>query len=307
MGANHARVVAESGSAELALVVDTDQQRAQELAGRHGAFASADLDGVTACDAAIIAATTRAHAAIAIPLLEAGVPVLVEKPLAPELDEVVSIIEASKRGNAPIACGFVERHNPALSTVLERLEEPVIHVNSIRHSPQNPVATATVGQDLLIHDVDLAVRLSAAGALPAVHGGVWAPKVGSQSEIAECVLVFDDGMLANLSASRWGQRKIREISIATEQQLFEIDLLRVSVTVYRNVSQSAIFGDHRDYRSETIIDVPYVRHRGEPLALQLQAFIDLVTDGDGDAIAKARDGILPSHEIVANLETMGTQ
>ena len=125
-----------------------------------------------------------------------------------------------------IACGFVERYNPAVTTVLERLDAEVIQVNSIRHSPQNPNASATVVQDLLIDDIDLAVRIAHPETEPQVYGTSWRPKAGAQSEIAECVLSFGDRMVANLSASRWGQRKIRELRIATQDQLFEIDLLR---------------------------------------------------------------------------------
>jgi hypothetical protein len=83
---------------------------------------------------------------------------------------------------------------------------------------------------------------------------------------------------------------------------FEVDLLRVSVTVYRNIGQSAAPGDHRDYRSETIIDVPYVRHRGEPLSLQLSAFLDLVDNGDGGDAEAARAQTLPPHRVAALME-----
>lgn len=302
MGANHARVVSESEFAELEVVVDLDIERAQELADRHGAPAASHLEALFGCDAVIVAATTKAHVDIALPLLEAGIPLLVEKPIASTIADVECVIDASIKAGVPIACGFVERFNPALATALERIHEPVIQVNSVRHSPQNPVATATVIQDLLIHDIDLALRLAPSSVEPRVFGGVWRPKGDAAAEIAECVLVFDDAMLANLSASRWGQRKVRDVRIATEQQLFEIDLLRVSVTVYRNVSQSALPGDHRDYRSETIIDVPYVRHRGEPLSLQLQAFLQLIDRGDADEIEAARAQTVPAHRVAAELE-----
>ena len=69
------------------------------------------------------------------------------------------------------------------------------------------------------------------------------------------------------------------------------------------MNQSVKPGDHRDYRSETIIDVPYVRHRGEPLALQLEAFLSLVASKDEDAHERMRQSILPPHRIAAALET----
>ena len=202
-------------------------------------------------------------------------PLLIEKPLAQRYEDSVQLVEASRLAGSPLQCGFVERFNPALATALGLINEPVIHVHTVRHSPRHPRPTASVVHDLLVHDLDLALRLNDDKS-PRVSGALWAPKAGQLSEIAESVMRFDDGMVANVSASRWSQRKIREVRISTEATLFEIDLLRVNVTVYRNISQTSTPGDSRDYRSETIIDVPYVRHRGEPLALQFAAFVDLV-------------------------------
>ena len=75
------------------------------------------------------------------------------------------------------------------------------------------------------------------------------------------MLKFGSDMVANLSASRWGQRKIREVRIVTDRQLIEVDLLHVNVSVYRNISQSLVEGGG-PYRAETVMDVPYVRHHG---------------------------------------------
>jgi predicted dehydrogenase len=300
MGANHARVIAESDLADLTVVVDRDIVRAQDVAERFGARASTDLDEITRCDAAVIASSTPTHVDIAMPLLAAGVPLLIEKPLAEEIDAIGQVLEASRRASVPVMCGFVERFNPALVTARSVIDAPVIQFSAVRHSPQNPVATSSVVYDLLVHDIDIALRTAHSDTLPTVSAGLWGPKPGAQPEIAECVLGFSDGMLANLSASRWGQRKIREVRIATEQQLVEVDLLRVSVTVYRHISQSVI-GNGRDYRAETIVDVPYVRHRGEPLAMQLAAFVDLIR-ADEDAVEEERASILPPHIVAAEVE-----
>ena len=90
-------------------------------------------------------------------------------------------------------------------------------------------------------------------------------------------------MTAVQSASRWGQRKIREIRISTDSLLLELDLLRVTVTAYRHRSQEGgNEGGSMSYRSETMIEVPFVRHSGEPLALQFSHFLDLA-EGIADA------------------------
>src|SRR5687767_11440553 len=94
MGSNHARVAAESGDAEIAVVVDPDETRARQLADKHHCGWAATLDHVDGIDLAIVASATATHEACAVPLLESGVPTLVEKPLAQELASVERIIEA---------------------------------------------------------------------------------------------------------------------------------------------------------------------------------------------------------------------
>jgi len=303
MGANHARVLAEADFVDFTTIVDVDAARASEIAEVHGARASNSLDALDGCDAAVIATNTASHMAIARYLVDLQMPLLIEKPIAPDVNEVVEILENSRRANVPISCGFVERFNPALVTALELIEGPVIQLHAVRHSPRNSAATATVVQDLLIHDIDLAFRVNQGTGVPKVTGATWRPKSGELSEIADCILRFDDTMVGNLSASRWGQRKIREVLIATEELLIEVDLLRVNVTVYRNISQSLIQLDGR-YRAETIVDVPYVRHRGEPLATQLASFAALVRSEDPDAAEKERESILPPHVVAAAMDLL---
>jgi predicted dehydrogenase len=190
-----------------------------------------------------------------------------------------------------------------LVTALSLIDEPVVNLHAMRHSPHNPYVSASVVQDLLIHDIDLALRLSSGGVLPDVRGTNWTPPNSNRSEVVECVLRFGTEMLANLSASRWGQRKIREVRIVTDRQLIEVDLLRVNVSVYRNISQSVVEGGG-PYRAETVMDVPFVRHRGEPLALQLAAFVELVGSDDATMVDAERASILPPHQVAATMETL---
>jgi predicted dehydrogenase len=196
-------------------------------------------------------------------------------------------------------CGFVERFNPALSTALGLLDENPIHTLTVRHSPTNVRASSSVVHDLLIHDIDAVIRMAADPSTPQVTAALWHPPGSEQSEIADCSLVFPDGFVSTLSASRWSQRKIRDIRIVTESALYEIDLLRVNLTVYRHVRQLG-FGDTATYRAETIVDVPFVRHAGEPLALQLQHFLGLAS-GAIDA-ASERATILSPHEVAFEVD-----
>lgn len=282
MGSNHSRAVAQGLNTELACVVDFDLPKAEQIASRFGSIAYSSLDealGSQKIEGVVIATTTASHAILAKDVIERGLPVMVEKPITDDLPQTREIIDFARSKNVPIMCGFVERFNPAVRTALGMLDEPMKHFMSVRHSPVNPRATASVVYDLLIHDIDAALsfhqRVDDVTAVSAVN---WTPRGTEVDEISDCVLKFADGSVASLSASRQGQRKIRDIRVVTETHLFEIDLLRVNVTVYKNVMQEVVeTSGTTSYRAETIIDMPFVRHEGEPLALQMKHFQGLIS------------------------------
>jgi len=303
MGANHARVIAESDRTDLAVIVDPDHARVAPLAQRVGCEYSRDIEAAARCDAAVIATPTQLHAEQALQLLSQGRPLLVEKPLAATLSESAAIIDAARRLALPLMCGFVERFNPAVTTVLSLLEEDPLHVVGLRHSPMTPRSTLSVVFDLLIHEIDLALRYISGHGVASVCAVTSDAGRGAVTEVSDCVLGFDSGALATLSASRAGQRKVRTHLVSTATALYEIDLLRQDVTVYRHLAHEQVEGSAM-YRAETAVDVPFVRHRGEPLALQLEHFLDLL-DGDGD-IDVERNGILPAHEVAARVEEAST-
>jgi predicted dehydrogenase len=300
MGANHARVIAESDSADLAVIIDPDAARVAPLAEGLGCAYSPDLEAACRCDAAVIATPTRLHAPQALHLLSLGIPLLVEKPLAPTLDESRAILECAHRQALPLMCGFVERFNPAVTTVLSLLEDEPLHVVGLRHSPVTPRSMLSVVFDLLIHEIDLALRYNRGREVATVCSVTADAGRGSVTEVADCMIRFDSGAIATLSASRAGQRKVRTHLISTAGALYEIDLLRQDVTVYRHLSHEQVSGS-ATYRAETVVDVPFVRHRGEPLALQLQHFLALLEDGAG--IDAERDSILPPHLVAARVES----
>jgi predicted dehydrogenase len=301
MGSNHARVIAESGSAELGVIIDTDEARGTALANQLGCSFSVDMAAAEACDAAVIATPTRLHTEQATALLGLGTPLLVEKPLTPHLEETRALIEASRRTSVPLMCGFVERFNPAVGTVRAMLEEEPLHIVSLRHSPRTPRTTLSVVFDLLIHDIDLALRYGPASVPRVVSSAATAGH--DVTEVADCILAFDSGCIATLSASRTSQRKVRSQLIETEHALYEVDLLRQDVTVFRHRAQEITGGASPSYRAETVVDIPFVRHGGEPLLLQLRHFLALIA-GQVDIDAE-RDSILLPHEVAATVESSG--
>ena len=304
MGARHARVVADSPRAELVQVMDTDAERAAAAAAHYGATAIGSVTEIEA-DAVVVAVSTDRHTDVVLPLLNRGIPLLIEKPVAQHFGEVQLVVGLASALDVPVMCGFVERHNAVVQTVRTMLDGPILHLTAVRHSPPAPQIEASVVSDLLIHDVDLAIQLLGdqidPAADPAVSGAVArGPSGASWSEIADCTVAFADGSVATFSSSRLSQRKVRSMSICTERSLYELDLLRQDLTVYRHVAEGN--GSSADYRSETVIEIPFVRSRGEPLACQLDQFCDLLS-GRVEASGELARMLLP-HRIAHTVESM---
>ena len=297
MGANHARVVAASARADLMAVVDPRGDVAGPIAERYGATwrPAPDFDGV---DAVIVAAATEAHPDVAAQVMAAGKPLLLEKPLAPGLAESEAIVAESRRQGLPLMCGFVERYNPAVVTARRLIAAPV-YLSSQRHSPYLGRIATGVSWDLLVHDVDLSIQLT--GSAPTdvrARLGHYSPE-STAEDVADVIVGFESGAMANLSAARIGQRKVRTLVIHELDRLIELDLLRRAVTIYRHVS-GAVSDDGRGYRQQTIIEIPELVTNQEPLAAQFDRFVDLL-EGTVDADAE-RDSILPSHRVIAQVE-----
>ncbi len=304
MAQNHARVAAETGRTNLEIVIDVDAQRARSLAARYGSRWSSDLSAAGELDIAIVSTDTEAHAECAVPLLDAGIATMVEKPLGPDLAGASAIIQAAQDAGAILMCGFVERFNPIVVAARAQIEDAPIHFHAVRHSPSAPRVQTSVIHDLLIHDADLAVQFGSS-AVESVTGSSWKKPATGTVELADAVVNFESGMVANLSASRIGQRKIREIRLTTPSVLVELDLLRQDITVYRNIRQEQSIGETINYREQTTIDIPFVRHNGEPLALQFLHLLELV-DGRHDP-QRERAGLMAAHEIVETMESIRSQ
>lgn len=296
MGSYHARVVSTSDRATLARIIDSRKSVGEAVAARFDTKWTPELGDLDDVDAVIIAASTEAHAPLARAVLTAGKPLLVEKPVVNGLAETKEILDLSAEAGVPILCGLLERYNPAVLTAKHFVESPV-HVTATRHSPYAPRIRTGVAWDLLIHDVDLAINVL--GGIPSeVHGsvGYFHPdSVEGAEDVATASLAFDGGQLAQLSASRIGQRKDRTLLIHELDRMIEVDLLRRTITVYRHVSGDADESG-RGYRQQTSIEIPEITNSREPLAAQFDHFVDLV-EGTADADAERRS-ILPSHAVI---------
>lgn len=300
MGALHARVVAGHTDTKLVWVADPDVEIGPRVAERFGTkwIPKPDLGSV---DAVIVAAPTQYHFELGMQVLESDIPLLLEKPLAASLEQSSSLVERASQRACPLMCGLLERFNPAVRTAAEIVDAP-LRIATVRHSPYTQRITTGVGSDLLIHDLDLVLRLT--GDYPSsTHGhfGYFASTSAPGSEdVAEASLKFASGRIAVLSASRTSQHKVRTLSIAERHRLIEVDLLRQSITIYRHVD-GARFDEEAGYSQQTIIEIPVVRHAGEPLQLQLEHFLRLLR-GEVDRETELRS-VLPPHRLLDEVTT----
>jgi predicted dehydrogenase len=285
--------------ARLGVVIDADRHRARELARRLDAPFTTDCSAAADHDAAIVASPTETHVDIGVDLLKRGISVLVEKPLAPHLDGAEQLVDAARVAEGALMCGFVERFNPAFIAATGLLTQNPIHIVAVRHSPAAPRIRTSVVHDLLIHDIDLVLQLAAPGdEVVEVSGHVSDPLGRGVADIADCVLRFRSGLIATLSASRASHRKLRDLQINDAEHLIDVDLLRQNVDVYRHVRHELV-GSNASYREETVHDIPFVRRPGEPLALQFDHFVALMS-GAADRGAEL-DRLLPAHEVTSRL------
>jgi predicted dehydrogenase len=297
MGSLHARVISQHAQVELAAIVDIDEAAGRMLAGRFDCRYLGELSS-GAFDAVVVASPTETHLEWVSRALELRLPVLVEKPMSLDLTDTRTMVDHAAAVDLPIMCGFIERFNAAVILATEIVKEP-LYVQAFRHSPYVPRIRGGVAGDLLIHDVDLALRFF--GGAPAdvqARLGFFHPQSEAHAEdVAEAQLTFAGGGLATLSASRIAQQKIRQLRVHDLDRMLEVDLVRQDITVLRHVDNA--FDESGAYRQQTVIDVPVITNRREPLVMQLEHFISLI-HGHLDHAAE-RATLLAPHEVIARV------
>jgi predicted dehydrogenase len=266
-GRNHVRVVRQSSRAELVAVADTDLARASEAAAANGCAAFTDVRQLAGkIDAAIVAVPTSAHAEVGCALLAAGVHVLVEKPIAPDLAAADRLIQATESSHRILQVGHLERFNPAV-IALEKVARLPLFFEIHRLSVFSPRSLdVDVVLDLMIHDIDILLSLvnREIEEIRAAGISILTPKV----DIANVRLQFQGGCVANLTASRVSTDRVRKLRLFQPNQYISVDYSR----------QDAVAFSVGPDRQISFRQLPVTK--AEPLALQFDSFLDSVETGE---------------------------
>lgn len=267
LGKHHARILGAMPDVDLVAVVDTNQARAEEIAAANHTRALMRPGSLLGkVDAVSIAVPTEQHLAVALPFLEAGAGVLVEKPMVRSLEEADTMMAAAAKTGAVLAVGHTERFNPAVEAALPMLRDPrFIEVHRLGTFPERSLDIDVVF-DLMIHDLDVVLSLvkSEVESIEAV--GV--PVLTGRVDIANARLRFANGAIANLTASRISRDRVRKIRFFQPAAYLSIDYAAQKIEMYSLVKGEGPMPSIQGG------DVPVQNE--EPLKRELADFVDAV-------------------------------
>jgi predicted dehydrogenase len=232
LGAIHARVLSELPDARVVAVVDSDLSKAEGVAKKVKAKAFRSAEEIPASVRAVVVATpTASHRSVAGPLLDRGVACLVEKPMTTTPAEADDLVARARKSGAVLMAGHVERFNPAVRALTERGLRPR-YFEAQRVSPFSFRSTDVgVVLDMMIHDLDLVLHFS--GALPTRVDAVGVAVTGAHEDMANARLEFENGAVANLTASRLAMKTERKLRMFAPGCYATIDFFKREARIVR--------------------------------------------------------------------------
>ncbi|HEX5426439.1 MAG TPA: Gfo/Idh/MocA family oxidoreductase [Candidatus Acidoferrales bacterium] len=281
-GRNHVRVWREMEGAQLVGIVDANAERAAKVAAEFGTRALADVKALAAerVQAVSLAVPTKEHARVGCELLAAGHDVLVEKPIASSLDEADALIAAAKQAGKILQVGHVERFNPAVLAAQKIVKHPLffeVHRLGV-FTPRS--LDIDVVYDVMIHDLDILLTFVGAEIVDVKAVGI--PVITDKVDIAHARLEFQNGTVANLTASRVSTERVRKMRFFQEHEYISMDFARQDVLRVRVQSSEG--------KQPISIAMPEIGFeqlpttQREPLKAELESFRDCVRNRTAPAV-----------------------
>jgi predicted dehydrogenase len=281
LGRFHAQKYQAASRAQLVAVCDLDAEVGQAVAAEKVAlFVSDYVSLVGAVDAVSIAASTPAHFALGQFFLEAGIHALIEKPITETSAQAAMLTALAAARGLKLQVGHIERFNPALLAAREGLESPTF-IECHRLAPFKARSTdIDVVLDLMIHDLD--VILSLVPARPVSVSAVGIAVLTGRADVANARIEFDNGAIANATASRASTRTERKFRVWQDQQYIAIDFGAGSV-------RKVVSNPQWQADAQPLAEQSWNLEKGDPLQAEIDAFLQAITD-DEDCIVSGHDG-----------------
>jgi predicted dehydrogenase len=294
MGWHHARVLSLLRDAELVGVADPDEARGRLAVEQFDCrWFPAYEDLLGEVEAVCIAVPTLLHHRVGMACLQAGVHVLIEKPIAATQEEAADLIGAAEAAGRLLQVGHIERFNPAFRELLRVVaDEEVVVLEARRHSPNADRANdVSVVLDLMIHDIDLVLELAASPVVRLAAAG--GRSSDGPIDYVNATLGFANGVVASLTASKMAHRKIRSLSAHCRSSLMETDFLNRNLRIHRR-SHESVSADHGEllYRNDGFIEEVSTTSI-EPLYAELEHFLQCVRGRETPAV----DGLQASRAL----------
>ncbi|MHC4182076.1 MAG: Gfo/Idh/MocA family protein [Planctomycetota bacterium] len=297
LGKEHARIYSDMPDVSLAGIVDTSKERGEEAAQRYSTkYYSSYKEILDKVNAVSVAVPTKSHYEIAKELLKNGISVLVEKPMTGTVSEAEELIRLSKSNNTVLQPGYVERFNPAIQAI-QKLDVSLKFIECHRLSPFTfRSADISVVLDLMIHDIDIILYLSKSKVKKIDAVGV--NVISNKEDIANARIQFENGCVANITASRVSFEPMRKIRLFSEDSYISLDYQKQEAMIYKkspkltlksiNVEDKDI-STIKDLKSFVFGDLLKIERikmdNQEPLKKEIESFVNCIKNGKNPVVS----------------------
>lgn len=281
MGQHHTRILSLLKNVEIVGVADVNVEKGLELASKYRIRFFEDYHQLLPLvDAVCIAVPTRLHYQVGIDCLNAGVHLMVEKPIAASIKEAEALVNHAAETQCILQVGHIERFNPAFQELHKVLKtESILALEAHRMSPYSQRANdVSVVLDLMIHDIDLLLELAQSSVVSLNASGSKRPE-SPHLDYVTANLNFANGVVATLTASKVTHRKVRKIAAHCKKSLTEADFLNNEILIHRQTTAD-FYTDYGQvlYRQDGLIEQVYTSNI-EPLHAELEHFVQCVRGG----------------------------
>ncbi len=296
IGAHHARIYSQIPHVKLAGVVDIDEKRREKVAGDYDTIPYANYGDIfDKVDAVSVVVPTDLHYPVAKDFLRRGVHCLIEKPITRSLEEAGDLLSIARKKNLILQIGHIERFNSAIVEAQKYIKEPKF-IEAYRLGPYDP-RTSNIGVvlDLMIHDIDIVLYLvrSPVKSIDAIGGSI----LSQNEDIANARIHFQNGCVANISASRVSLEKFRKIRIFQKDVYISLDYVKQSLKIYRKK------GKEVKSMKDMMILRPQLQ-KTDPLREELTHFVQCVEIGREPLVSgeHGRDALEIALEILKKIK-----